>query len=88
MRPGDELDIERVTLRVTGMSPPDARALARAIAAGLAPTLALAPGEASLERVAVELRADEGEGTPELAERAVARIAPLLNRVAAAETGQ
>lgn len=84
----DEVRIDRISLHVTGMDPIDAKALARAIAAGLAPSLALAPGEASLERLSVELPAKDGERTDELAARAIARLAPLINRVRPAEVGR
>jgi hypothetical protein len=85
VNPADRVEIERLSLRVTGMDPIDATALARAIAEGLAPALSLAPGEASLPRLAVQVQAKEGERTPELAARAVARLAPLVNPPAPGE---
>jgi hypothetical protein len=66
---------------VTAMDPIDARALARAVAAGLAPTLSLAPGEASLERLRVEVQARPGDDQAAIARRAATRLAPLINRV-------
>lgn len=85
---GEEVNIDRISLRVTGMDPIDARALAQAIATGLAPTLALAPGEAALDRLRVEVQAKHGEKPEVLAARAVARLAPLLNRVDAGEAAR
>jgi hypothetical protein len=85
---GDEVTIDRISLRVTGMDPLEAKALARAVAQRLAPALALAPGEASIPRLHVEVAARRGERPDELAARAVARLAPLINRASAAEAGR
>jgi hypothetical protein len=82
------VEIERISLRVTGMDPIEARALARAIAAGLAPTLSLAPGEASLDHLRVEVQAKPGDDRDALARRAVARLAPLINRVGPSEAAR
>jgi hypothetical protein len=78
---GGRVEIDRISLRVTAMDPIDARALARAVAAGLAPTLSLAPGEASLERLRVEVQARPGDDQAAIARRAATRLAPLINRV-------
>lgn len=75
--------IDRLSLRVTGMDALDARTLAQRVAAGLAPALAIGPGEAVLARLAIELEAREGERPEELAARAVSHLAPLINRVVA-----
>jgi hypothetical protein len=83
-----EVAIERISLRVRDMDPLAAEELARAVALGLAPALALAPGEASLPRLRVEVQAKRGERPDELAARAVARLAPLINRVSPAEAGR
>jgi hypothetical protein len=85
---GGRVEIDRISLRVTGMDPIDARTLAQAIAAGLAPTLSLAPGEASLDRLRVEVQARAGEDQDALARRAVARLAPLINRVDPSEAAR
>jgi len=83
--PGDRIEIDRISLHVTGMDPISAQALAQAIAAGLAPTLSLAPGEAALAHLRVEVQARHGEQPDALAVRALARLAPLINRVGPAE---
>ena len=85
---GGEITIDRISLRVTGMDPLEAKVLARAVAQRLAPALALAPGEASIPRLRVEVAAKRGERPEELAARAVARLAPLINRTASAEAGR
>jgi hypothetical protein len=85
MTAGDQLDIDRISVRVTGMDPVDAQALARAIAEGLARPLSLAPGEASLERLTVEVRPTEADQTDDVAERAVTGILALLHRAEALE---
>lgn len=83
-----EVRIERLGLRVSGMPSLDPRSLARAVAEGLAPTLAVAPGETSIDRLAITVQAAPDEASEELAARAVARLAPLINRVGPAEAGQ
>jgi hypothetical protein len=83
-----EVRVDRIKLRVSGMDPLQARALAQAVALGLAPTLALAPGEGSIERLAFELAAKPGEPPEQLAARAAARLAPLVGRVGALEAGR
>jgi hypothetical protein len=82
------VEVKRLSFRVTGMDPIDARELAQRVAAGLAPALSLAPGEASLPRLHVELPARQGERPDQLAERTVTRLAPLINQVSAREAGE
>lgn len=86
--PGGQIEVDRISLRVTGMDPIDAKALARAVAAGLAPTLSLAPGEASMDRLRVEVQAKAGDDQEALARRAVSRLAPLINRVDPSEAAR
>lgn len=88
MTAGDSLDIDRISVRVTGMEPLEAEALARAIAEGLARPLSLAPGESSLGRLTVQVEPAEGDQTDDVANRAVARIVALLHRAAAMEAGE
>jgi len=82
---GERLDVDRISVRVNGMEPVDAEALARAIAEGLARPLSLAPGESSLGRLSVQIESAEADQTEDIADRAVARILSLLHRAAAME---
>lgn len=75
-----EFDVDRISLRVTGLDPEDARTLAEQVAAGLAPALTFASGDASFARLAFQVQAPPGEDPDALAERTLARLAPLLNR--------
>ncbi len=76
-----DVDVDRIQVRVSSLEPLDARALAQAIAAGLAPTLGLAPGEAALERLAVSVEAKPNEPDGQrLAERAAAQIVARIGR--------
>ena len=85
MTAGGQLDIDRISVRVTGMEAVDAEALARAIAEGLARPLSLAPGECSLGRLSVQVEPTDADQPGDVAERAVARILALLHRAAALE---
>ena len=73
--------VDRIRLRMNGIERIDPEALARTIAARLAPTLVLAPGEAAIDSLRVEIEAQDGDDHDAVAERAVARLAPLINRV-------
>ncbi|MGA2009424.1 MAG: hypothetical protein ABSH51_02655 [Solirubrobacteraceae bacterium] len=86
--PGGRVVVDRLVVRVTGMDPIDAQELARAIASRLAPTLTPAPGEASLDRLRVEVEARPGETWDALAARAARQLAPLLNRVGPAQAAR
>jgi hypothetical protein len=86
-----EIDIDRLSVRLTGtgpVEPPDVRRLAELVAAGLAPALRPGPGDASIARLRVEVRAPADAGPAELADRIVDHLAPLINRVLAAEAGR
>ena len=75
-----ELDVDRISLRVTGLDPDAARTLALQVAAGLAPALTFASGDASFARLALTVQAPDGAQPNALARSTLARLAPLLNR--------
>jgi hypothetical protein len=75
-----DLDVDRISLRVTGLDPDAARTLALEVAAGLAPALTFASGDTSFARLALTVQAPDGEQPDALATSALARLAPLLNR--------
>jgi hypothetical protein len=82
-----EIDIDRLSVRLTGtgpVEPPDVRRLAELVAPALRP----GPGDASIARLRVEVRAPADAGPAELADRIVDHLAPLINRVLAAEAGR
>jgi hypothetical protein len=88
---GREIEIDRLSMRLTGVGPiepPDAHRLAQLVATRLAPALRLGPGDASIARLQVEVQASPSAGPAELADRIADRLAPLINRVLAAEAGQ
>jgi hypothetical protein len=85
---GREIQIDRLSMRLTGVEPPDARLLAQLVAARLAPALRPGPGDASIARLQAEVQAPPGAGPAELADRIADCLAPLINRVLAAEAGQ
>ena len=85
---GSEIQIDRLSIRLTGVGPADARRLAQLVAARLAPELRPGPGDASIARLQAEVQAPTGAGPSELADRMVDCLAPLINRVLAAEAGR
>jgi hypothetical protein len=76
----DGVRVDRISVRMNGIERIDPEALAQALAARLAPTLLLAPGQAAIDSLRVELEAEDGDDHDALAARAVARLAPLINR--------
>ena len=85
---GHEIEIDRLSMRLTGIGPADARRLAQLVAARLAPALRPGPDDASIARLQVEVQAPPGAGPSELADHMVDCLAPLINRVLAAEAGR
>jgi len=79
-RPGGEIRVDRMALRVAGLDEDAARALARLVAEGLAPGLLRATGTAGLDALRVEVQADTRHDTPELLAR---RIVDEVGRVLA-----
>jgi hypothetical protein len=79
-RPGGEIRVDRMALRVAGLDEDAARALARLVAEGLAPGLLRATGGAGLDSLRVEVQADTRDDTPDLLAR---RIVDEVGRVLA-----
>jgi hypothetical protein len=80
-RPGGEIRIDRMALRVAGLDQDAARELARLVAEGLAPGLLRATGGAGLDSLRVEVPADTENNTPDvLARRIVDEVGRVLAR--------
>ncbi len=79
MSTGD-VHINRLSLRIAGLDEDAARALARAVAEGLATGIVRVPGLSGLDHLRVELGSDMGAsvGADELARRIVAAVSRAL----------
>jgi len=82
------IDIDRLSIRVPGVERELGRRLGRQVAERLVSSLALAPGEASLERLHVEVAARPGESPDALADRIAARVALLVGAASTLEAGR
>lgn len=80
--------IDRLSIRVPGVDRELGRRLGRQVAERLAPSLGLAPREASFERVRVELPAQPGESDDALAGRIAAALATALGAATTLEAGR
>lgn len=69
------VDIDRITISVSGIDADLARRLGQAVGQRLAPALAPAAGDALLDHIAVELPESRGEGLDALAGRIVSEVA-------------
>jgi hypothetical protein len=76
--PGAE--IGRLALRISGGGEDAARSLGRLVALGLADSLALPPGQARIDQLRLQLVAQPGESTQDLAGRIVARLIGTINQ--------
>jgi hypothetical protein len=88
---GREIEIDRLSMRLTGagpVEPVDAYRLAQLVATRLAPALQLGPGDASIARLQVEVQASPDSNPSELADRIADCLAPQINRLLAAEAGR
>jgi len=74
------IDIDRISLRVEGVERGTARRLARLVAERLVPALELSAGEASLERLRVELTAMPSEDPDSIATRVATVVALRLGQ--------
>lgn len=72
------VEVDRIILRVPGVERELGERLARLVAERLVPALALAPAEASVERLRVELIGARGESPEALATRIVAQVSLVL----------
>jgi hypothetical protein len=82
------VQIDRISIRVPGVDRDVGRRLAQLVAAQLAPSLQLGPGEASLERLHVELAAAPAEGPESLAARIAAQVSLLIGAASSLEAGR
>jgi hypothetical protein len=82
------VEIDRISLRVPGLDRAAARRLAQQVALRLADGLRLAPGEASLERLRIELNAQSGEHPDALAGRIAAQLVRLIGEASTLEAGR
>jgi hypothetical protein len=80
--------IGEISIRVPGVDREDGRRLGRLVAERLVPELALAPGEASLDRLTIELRTAPLESPESLAGRIAAQVALLVGGAGAVEAGR
>jgi hypothetical protein len=85
---GREIEIDRLSMRLIGVEPADARRLAELVAVRLAPALRLGPGDASIARLRVEVQAPPGADPAEVADRLAGNLALLINRALTTEAGQ
>jgi hypothetical protein len=70
--------IERISIRVPGVERDLGLRLGQLVAEGLAPSLLLGPGEASLDFLRVQVSARPGESTEALAGRIAAEVSRRL----------
>ncbi len=73
-------EIDRLALRISGGGEDAARSLGRLVALGLADSLALPPGLGRIDQLRVQLPAEPGESTQDLAGRIVARLIEAINQ--------
>jgi hypothetical protein len=73
-----DVTIDRLTLKLGGLSERDGRRLARLVASGLARAWDLDQAATTLQSVRVDLTAHPGAGGDQLSERIVAAIARQL----------
>jgi hypothetical protein len=82
------LQVDRLSIRVPGVGRELGKSLGRQVAERLAPSLELAPREASFERVHVELTAERGESADALAGRIAAEVASAIGAATTLEAGR
>lgn len=79
-RVNGNVTIDRISLRVEGVEPGTARRLAQLVAERLVPALQLSAGEASFERLGIELTAFATEDADAIATRVAGEIAMHLGQ--------
>ena len=82
------VQVDRLSIRVAGVAPELGAELARLVAERLAPSLALAPGEAAVERLRATVAGRPGEDAGSLAGRIAAQIALVLRGADIPEAGR
>ena len=83
-----DVHIDRISLRVPGVDSELGKRLGQLVAEQLAPSLQLGPGQASLERLHVELTAQPSESMESLAGRIAAQVALQLGSSSVLEAGR
>jgi hypothetical protein len=77
--PGEaEIEVDRLALRISDED--GARSLGRLVALGLADSLALAPGQGRIDQLRLQLPAEPGESTQDLARRIVDRLTAAISQ--------
>ena len=77
--PGEaKVEVDRLALRVSDED--GARSLGRLVALGLADSLALAPGQGRIDQLRLQLPAEPGESTQDLARRIVDRLSAAISQ--------
>ena len=82
------VEIDRISIRVPGVERDLGRRLGQLVAERLAPSLQLGPGEASLDRLQVEVTARPAESPESLAARIAAQVALLIGSQGVLEAGR
>jgi hypothetical protein len=82
------VSIDSISMRIPGLGADAGQRLAQLVAEGLADSLRLGPGEATLERVELELSAQPGETPQALAARIASELALLIGSTSALEAGR
>jgi hypothetical protein len=77
---GGDAEIDRLALRISGGGEDTARSLGRLVALGLADSLVLRPGQGRIDQLQVQLAAEPGESTQDLAGRIVTRLTEAINQ--------
>lgn len=86
--PDSDVQIDTISIRVPGVDRELGRRLGQMVADSLAPSLLLGPGEATIERLHLELEARPAESTESLAARIAERVNALIGEAAALEAGR
>ena len=78
-RPGGaEVEVDRLALRISDED--GARSLGRLVALGLADSLAFGPGQGRIDQLRLQLAAEPGESTEDLARRIVDRLTTAISQ--------
>ncbi len=83
-----DVQIDRISLRIPGVDRELGKRLGQLVAEQLAPSLQLGPGQASLERLHVELTAQPSESMESLAGRIAAQVSLQLGSSSVLEAGR
>lgn len=73
-----EVEVDRLALRISDED--GARSLGRLVALGLADALTLAPGQGRIDSLRLQLPAEPGESTEDLARRIVDRLTTAIRQ--------